>query len=115
VVRAVGQTLKHAMRHSDFLGRNGGAEFCLVVPHATPETLLEAGERLRAAVAAQELDLGDAGTWQVTASFGCACLGEVVAPSDAIKLLSAAGAEVYRAKQAGGNRVSIAPGMSVSR
>jgi diguanylate cyclase (GGDEF)-like protein len=114
VLRSFIDTLSRAARHSDMLGRFGGGEFCLVVPNATPEMLADAGERLRAAVEAHEVGLGE-GRWKVTASFGCACLPEVTAPGDVVKLISAAGAELYRAKQAGGNRVAVAPLPFVSR
>jgi diguanylate cyclase (GGDEF)-like protein len=115
VLRSFIDALSHAARHSDMLGRFGGGEFCLVVPNATPEMLADAGERLRAAVEAHAVDLGSAGSWKVTASFGCACLPEVTAPGDVVKLIAAAGAELYHAKQAGGNSVAVAPLPVVSR
>ena len=43
VLRAVAGALGDAVRHSDLLGRYGGEEFCLVVPHATTDVLADAG------------------------------------------------------------------------
>ena len=52
--------------------RNGRERFCLVVPHAEPDSIADAAQRLREAVEAHELDLGELGQWNVTASLGCA-------------------------------------------
>jgi diguanylate cyclase (GGDEF)-like protein len=107
VLRSVVGALAEAARHSDVLARFGGEELCLVVPHATPEMLAEAAERLRSAVERHEVYLGPTGSLDVTASFGCAWLPSVTAPGDVVKLIAAAGAELYRAKHAGGNRVAV--------
>ena len=61
VLRSVAAALKHAARESDVLARYGGEEFCLVVPDASREALVRAGERLRAAVESLEVDLGPQG------------------------------------------------------
>jgi diguanylate cyclase (GGDEF)-like protein len=109
VLRSLVSALTHAARHSDLLARFGGEEFCVVVPHATPQMLLDAAERLRHAVEEHVVDLGRHGTFSVTASFGCATLTEVTSPGDVRKLLAAAGAALYEARHAGGNRVASAP------
>jgi PleD family two-component response regulator len=70
--------------------------------------LAEAAERLRVAVEAHELYLPGTGNCSITASFGCAWLPAVNAPGDVVRLIAAAGAELYRAKHAGGNRVAVA-------
>ena len=58
VLRSVGASLRQVVRRSDVLCRYGGEEFCLVVPHATFETLAAAGERLRAHIEGHNVDLG---------------------------------------------------------
>src|SRR5262249_41716235 len=78
VLRSVGATLRQVVRRSDVLARYGGEEFCLVVPHATMETLAAAGERLRTTIEGHNVDLGPLGRQHVTASFGCALLADVV-------------------------------------
>jgi diguanylate cyclase (GGDEF)-like protein len=108
VLRSVAAALRRVVRRSDVLARYGGEEFCLVVPHATSETLSAAGERLRETIEMHEVDLGARGRQRVTASFGCALLAGVTSPDDASKLVAAADAELYAAKNAGRNRVSIA-------
>jgi diguanylate cyclase (GGDEF)-like protein len=115
VLRTVVATLTRAVRHSDLLARFGSEELCVVVPHATPQMLADAGERLRLAIEQQEVDLGPHGRFHVTASFGCATLDEVTSPGDVVKLLAAAGAALYEARRAGGNRVAGAPGSRALR
>ena len=108
VLRSVSASLRQVVRRSDVLCRYGGEEFCLVVPHATTETLAAAGERLRAHIESHEVDLGPLGHQHVTASFGCALLAEVVSADDAARLVAAADVQLYSAKNAGRNRVAIA-------
>jgi diguanylate cyclase (GGDEF)-like protein len=108
VLRSVGAALRKVVRRSDVLARYGGEEFCLVVPHATADTLAAAAERLRAHIEAHQVYLGAAGHQTVTASFGCALLASVTAPDDAVKLVAAADAELYKAKHRGRNRVVMA-------
>jgi diguanylate cyclase (GGDEF)-like protein len=108
-LRTVAAALRKVVRRSDVLARYGGEEFCLVVPHATYETLAAAGERLRATIEAQEIDLGPLGRRHVTASLGCALLAEVTGVGDTDRLVAVADAQLYTAKQTGRNRVAIAP------
>jgi diguanylate cyclase (GGDEF)-like protein len=108
VLRSVSAALRNVVRRSDVLARYGGEEFCLVVPHATSETLAAAGERLRAHIEGHYVDLGPQGRQHVTASFGCALLASVTSPDDALKLVAAADTQLYRAKNSGRNRVAIA-------
>ena len=108
VLRALGVTLRQAVRRSDIVARYGGEEFALVVPHATFETLAAAAERLRAMIQWQAIDLGAGGRQRVTASFGCAFLSDVTGLDDAERLIAAADAQLYEAKRAGRNRVAIA-------
>jgi diguanylate cyclase (GGDEF)-like protein len=110
VLRSLGASLRQVVRRSDVLARYGGEEFCLVVPHATTETLGAAGERLRSHIEAHDVDLGSQGRRHVTASFGCALLADVTSADDAAKLVAAADVQLYSAKNAGRNRVAIAAG-----
>ena len=89
------------------LGRYGRERFCLVVPHASPTRSRTPPQRLRAAVEAHQLDLGELGQWNVTASLGCA-YQQMNEPGDLAKLMAAADAQLYHAKRAGGNQVAVA-------
>jgi diguanylate cyclase (GGDEF)-like protein len=107
VLRAVAAALRTSTREADMLGRYGRERFCVVVPHAMPDTIAEAAERLRTAVEAHQIDLGDLGQWSVTSSVGCA-YQRINGPGDLAKLMTAADAQLYQAKRAGGNRVAVA-------
>jgi diguanylate cyclase (GGDEF)-like protein len=107
VLRSVAGVLRQATRQSDMLGRYGRERFCLVVPHAEPDTIADAAQRLRAAVELHKLDLGELGQWNVTASLGCA-YQKMSEPGDLAKLMAAADAQLYRAKRGGGNQVAVA-------
>jgi diguanylate cyclase (GGDEF)-like protein len=114
VLRSVGSALSRVVRRSDFIARYGGEEFCLVVPHATVETLSAAGERLRHTVEAHAVDLGRLGRQHVTASFGCALLAEVTGADDAARVVAAADVQLYVAKNSGRNCVALAANPFVS-
>jgi len=88
----------------------------VLLPGASEETVLQIAERLRAAV--EELKIGSSAPQRpLTLTIGVACYepqrsqtAEWMLP-EAINsghLLAAADAALYRAKQAGGNRVEIA-------
>ena len=78
--RLVAGALTQVTRDSEMLGRYGGEEFCVVVPHATPETLAEAARAAAGARSRRTTSTSArSASWKVTASFGCALLPEVTA------------------------------------
>lgn len=107
VLVAVAQALAASMRDRDDVVRMGGEEFLVVMPgvdlpQATPRL-----ERMRLRVREAGDALGIAGL-QVTASIGLASLH--VADEDPASLLRRADGAMYRAKQAGRDRVLEAAG-----
>jgi diguanylate cyclase (GGDEF)-like protein len=106
VLRLIGFVLKKSMPPADLAFRYGGEEFAVVMPEVTPAELSAVGERLRAAIASQVLDL-DGSMAQVTASFGGACLARASDAKSGAALIKAADDNLYRAKQLGRNRVVI--------
>ena len=101
VLRSVTTVLTGAVRGSDTVARLGGDEFAVLaeISPAFPADAL--AERLRGAVAAAGAPSG------VTASVGVAL---VFPEDDADLLLHRADAAMYRAKTAGGNRVTAPVG-----
>jgi diguanylate cyclase (GGDEF)-like protein len=105
-LRATAQAIAGAARRpADLAARYGGEEFAMLLPGTDLAGAIEVGERLRQAVRAAGLlrdDLADGD--RVTVSVGAACL---VADHDLCSrdLLEAADRELYRAKQAGRDRV----------
>jgi diguanylate cyclase (GGDEF)-like protein len=110
VLRAVAGAMLGVTRANELLARYGGEEFCLVLPQTTVEGLLVAGERLREAVAARSVAVGDAGagTIRATVSVGGCCFDRIDAEDCWERLVELADEALYRAKAAGRNRVEIA-------
>ena len=103
VLRAVGDALRACLRREDFAGRYGGEEFFVILPGSGMEAALAIAERIRATIAAADVAVGGAKV-SVTASIGVApyAVGDAVAD-----WVGKADAAMYRAKQAGRNRVEI--------
>lgn len=102
VLRHVGRLVSSRVRETDVAVRYGGEEFALVVA-APAEGARVLAETWRAEVEAAQIEREDGGVLEVTISIGIASLdGDVEDPQ---QLLGAADAALYRAKQAGRNRV----------
>ena len=100
VLQAVAGALSASVRTEDLVGRWGGEEFLLVLPHTDPEAALVLAERLRARVAALRVEI-DGRPVPVTVSVGGA---GAVGPLEG-DLLTLADRQLYAAKDAGRDRV----------
>jgi diguanylate cyclase (GGDEF)-like protein len=89
------------LRANDLFGRIGGEEFACLLPNTTPEDAFGLAERIRAAVESASYPVGE-NTW-VTVSVGVASANDTT--SDLAGLLKEADEALYRAKEAGRNRV----------
>lgn len=90
------------MRPYDLIYRYGGEEFLLCLPNADPGTAATVLERLRETLAEKPVPLQDGQGLPVTASFGfCEIDGSVPLK----QVIERADQALYRAKQAGRNRV----------
>lgn len=117
VLKAISQVMQAALRKEDVLARYGGEEFVVLAR----ETALAGGrslaERVRKAVERSHL------AWQghdlsLTVSVGVAVnagIGHFEAGVTERKLIEAADRALYRAKQAGRNRVATEPETQASR
>ncbi len=103
VLRAVAQELQGAMRGYDTVGRYGGEEFVVIVPGADTVEGAHVAERLRQAVASLGPGSLD-GIQSVSMSFGVCGTAQPKAFSVS-DLLRRADLALYRAKNAGRNRV----------
>ncbi len=90
------------IRKSDLLGRIGGEEFAILLPHTPRKPALQVAEKLRAAIANQRFEVGNV-TVRITASLGVAALDRSLPDIDA--LLGRADSALYAAKAAGRNQV----------
>lgn len=106
LLREVGERLKQELRGTDVPTRYGGDEFAIVLPETSPEAGLRAAERLQAAIAREPFGAAAGLSLPVTASFGVATLPDHALTME--ELLRAADVAMYRAKQLGRNRISVA-------
>lgn len=101
VLRSVSLCVSNVMRQTDLVGRIGGEEFAVLLPHTGPAGALEVAETLRRAIA--ELHFHFAGRdLSVTASLGTASLAPLM--PDFEMLMAHADAALYEAKANGRNR-----------
>ncbi len=98
------QQLASSLRAEDVIGRHGGDEFVVLAEHTGNADLGLLYERARAAVADHPIHT-QAGDLSITISFGVSAWSE---GDTADELLGAADAAMYRAKDAGRNRVEVA-------
>ena len=99
VLRLLVDNATPQLRQVDKLGRWGGEEFLLMLPHATLDAAVVAAERLRGSFEALRFD--DVPGLRVTLSAGVA----QVRPGETLEhTIDRADAALYRAKQAGRNR-----------
>jgi diguanylate cyclase (GGDEF)-like protein len=96
----------NARRPGDMTARYGGEEFALVLTDATADQARIVAEVLRRKLMEEIISCGDSVQAGVTASFGVASMvpGEETSPE---ALILAADNALYRAKQAGRNRVMV--------
>ncbi|MGE3635306.1 MAG: diguanylate cyclase [Sandaracinaceae bacterium] len=103
VLTVVATTLASNLRPTDLVARFGGEEFVILFPSTGLEHALIAAERVRAAVSTQTMVMSDGTVLPpVTISMGVA---ELRPPMSVPDLLKTADLAMYRAKQAGRNRV----------
>jgi diguanylate cyclase (GGDEF)-like protein len=102
VLEAVAEVLRENTRTSDFVGRWGGEEFCVLAPDTPAEGARKLAESLRAAIAQISVP-GVRRT--LTASFGIAVCPEHATSAEL--LLRQADRALYAAKHAGRDRVVL--------
>jgi two-component system cell cycle response regulator len=101
VLREISARCRKTLRANDILGRYGGEEFVIVFPETNVEEAGAVAERLRAAVAANPIQVGEHAL-DVTVSIGVAAYS----PGHNVeRMVERADAALYTAKQDGRNRV----------
>ena len=101
------RAIQSHLRTLDIFGRVGGEEFALFLVDVNREEALEILERLRVSVEAVQIQV-DGKDLNITASFGMVSTDQVKLEDLEIeKLLSLADQALYRAKEAGRNRIDV--------
>ena len=105
VLRMVAQTVRHALRATDTLGRWGSEEFLAILHDVQNENAMGAvAEKIRALVQRSHLDIDGELSLIVTLSIG----GTLLLPEDTFdSFVGRADQLMYKSKQAGRNRVTI--------
>ncbi len=110
-LQAAADRINHQIRGSDAAARFGGDEFVVLARDISAEQVTVLAERMRSAVAEAPLQLPDGSQHHLSVSVGVALMQMSDAKMDiksaAEQLLAEADAALYRAKQAGRNRVDI--------
>ncbi len=99
-LRTVADLLRAHARETDILGRVGGEELAWLMPESDLGGAAKAADRLRAATATTPIE----SVGLVTASIGVA---ELAVDASSADLFGLADAAMYRAKEAGRNRVMV--------
>lgn len=105
VLRQMAQVVRSRIRTADTVGRWGGEEFFLLLPHTRLPEAQQLVERLRCDIMAA-IVVGDR---PVTASFG---LAEYCNDDDPASLLARSDEALYTAKATGRNRVCVNPSLA---
>jgi diguanylate cyclase (GGDEF)-like protein len=105
VLVAVAGLLRNQIRSSDIVCRYGGEEFALILPEASPDSVRQRAESIRAAIKQLELTHQGVALGSITASLGVALFPTHADDPDA--LMAAADAALYAAKSAGRDRIEF--------
>jgi diguanylate cyclase (GGDEF)-like protein len=105
VLQAAARLIRGNLRDSDAVCRWGGEEFALMLPHTDLEGGRLLAERIRSALAALDIDLGNGRANRVTASFGVA--QRQVDENSYESAIRRADRALYQAKHAGRDRVCL--------
>jgi diguanylate cyclase (GGDEF)-like protein len=98
VLQKLSETLVENVRRNDAVGRWGGEEFLVCLPHTDHDEGMIVAEKLRRAVATEDFEIGE----RVTCSFGLTVYEE---GENIDTLVSRADEYLYHAKAEGKNRV----------
>ncbi len=117
VIQVVTKTISSVLRASDFVGRYGGEEFCVILPNVDIETAADIAERIRIKVEAEcGLGVRSVEGLQIRSSFGVSSTRSgAKTPMD---LVDQADKALYAAKEGGRNCVmcleTVGAGLGIS-
>jgi two-component system cell cycle response regulator len=108
ILKELSDVIRSQVREVDVLARYGGEEFAALLPQTPLEQACVVAERIRSAVEENEFATSK-GIIKITVSLGLAGFPEMDIHSQ-VELVQEADAALYRAKEAGKNRVVIGTG-----
>jgi diguanylate cyclase (GGDEF)-like protein len=104
VLKAVAVLIQENVRAVDCVGRSGGEEFAVVLPHTDVEMAQRLAERIRAGIERHAFDV-EGGQARITVSLGIASLQDA-SITNIQRWIAAADAALLEAKAKGRNRVA---------
>ncbi len=104
-LKDVSELANEYVRNNDVLGRIGGEEFLIVLPHASAEQANEVAERIRQAIDSAKITI-DGKQVHITASFGIAQLNNEHSTFN--QIFHQADIALYQAKNSGRNCIKLA-------
>jgi two-component system cell cycle response regulator len=107
VLKQVASRLQNSVRSNDYVGRYGGEEFLVVLNDCKADDLMKQADRVRASVMATPFAT-DAGDVHVSVSIGGTAVPASAAGISLELIVRYADEALYRAKDAGRNRVCLA-------
>jgi len=105
-LRTFAGILRSCLRDADIAARYGGEEFAVILPGVDETTALAVAERIRSRAESTLISLAPGLTDRISVSIGVACVP--LHAHDRVTLLRLADEALYRAKDAGRNRVVFA-------
>jgi diguanylate cyclase (GGDEF)-like protein len=105
VLRKLAMELRNHIRHPDVIGRYGGEEFLVVLPHSTIKAATEQAERLRKYVQSLVIRSGEI---EITVTLSMGLAHYKIHHEDWQSFLNRADAALYQAKNSGRNQWVIA-------
>jgi diguanylate cyclase len=103
VLKELAELLKTKCRSFDIIGRVGGEEFCVLLPDCPQSHAVDIGWKLRNAVKAHKIDVGNNINISITISIGVSTFPDTV--TDLNYLREKADVALYTAKQSGRDKV----------
>jgi diguanylate cyclase len=103
VLKELGNLLLRTCRSFDVVSRNGGEEFSVMLIDSPPPQAMSMAEQIRSAVEKHAFTLSNQTAITITVSIGVATYPDTT--EDVSKLIEYADSALYKAKQAGRNRV----------
>jgi diguanylate cyclase len=100
-LQIIAKELKRRLRKADFIGRYGGEEFAIILPHTDIETGIQVIDKARERLASMPFHFRESDV-SITMSFGIACFEKGMKGS---KLFDRADKALYNAKAEGRNNV----------
>ena len=106
MLKLTAEKILGSLRSFDCVGRYGGEEFLAVIPNSSRESVMEIALRILNAINSHTLQVDGAGELRCSVSIGVASLNENT--RDLYSLIEESDKMLFKAKQAGKNRIEIA-------